>query len=186
MKVISLQQPWAHFLVTGHKVIETRSWNTTHRGPILIHASKRKPTKRDLDLYMKDEEFAFHREICPDLSQLTYGAIIGRVNIVCTERTDVWLSMMKDMNHRLRQSPFVMKNLGDNGEWKGLWRKEVALGDFRKGRWGWECDNPEEFLTPIPASGKLGMWEWPHEVPSNMAISTGISNDSPIIRIDRG
>lgn len=41
MKVISLLQPWATLAVIGQKKIETRSWSTKYRGPLLIHASKR-------------------------------------------------------------------------------------------------------------------------------------------------
>ena len=40
MKVISLLQPWASLIALGEKKIETRSWKTDYRGPLLIHASK--------------------------------------------------------------------------------------------------------------------------------------------------
>jgi activating signal cointegrator 1 len=39
MKAISLLQPWATLVVMGVKTIETRSWQTPHRGELLIHAS---------------------------------------------------------------------------------------------------------------------------------------------------
>jgi hypothetical protein len=37
---LSLKQPWATLLVHGTKSIEIRSWPTTRRGPILIHAAR--------------------------------------------------------------------------------------------------------------------------------------------------
>lgn len=40
MKAISICQPWASAIFLGYKTIETRSWSTTYRGPLLIHASK--------------------------------------------------------------------------------------------------------------------------------------------------
>ncbi len=40
MKALSIRQPWATLIVTGHKKIENRTWSTNHRGLILIHASK--------------------------------------------------------------------------------------------------------------------------------------------------
>jgi len=43
MKAISLKQPWASLVASGQKTIETRTWCTSYRGPILICASK-KPT----------------------------------------------------------------------------------------------------------------------------------------------
>lgn len=39
MKAISVQNPWAHFISTGEKTIEVRSWNTEHRGDLLICSS---------------------------------------------------------------------------------------------------------------------------------------------------
>ncbi len=50
MKAISIRQPWAWLIVNGYKVIENRSWNTKFRGPVLIHASSRKPTVAEVML----------------------------------------------------------------------------------------------------------------------------------------
>jgi activating signal cointegrator 1 len=40
MKAISLTQPWATLIAIGAKRIETRSFSTSYRGPIAIHAAK--------------------------------------------------------------------------------------------------------------------------------------------------
>ena len=40
MKAISVKQPWASMIASGEKTLETRTWNTKHRGEILIVASK--------------------------------------------------------------------------------------------------------------------------------------------------
>ncbi|KVZ27004.1 hypothetical protein WL14_00740 [Burkholderia cepacia] len=40
MKALSIRQPWAHLIVSGYKDIENRTWRTSYRGPLLIHASK--------------------------------------------------------------------------------------------------------------------------------------------------
>ena len=40
MKAITVWQPWATLLATGQKHNETRSWKTSYRGEILIHAAK--------------------------------------------------------------------------------------------------------------------------------------------------
>jgi hypothetical protein len=39
MKIITIRQPWAHLIVNGSKNIENRTWPTSYRGPVLIHAS---------------------------------------------------------------------------------------------------------------------------------------------------
>jgi hypothetical protein len=43
VKALSLWQPWASAIALGHKLIETRSWSTRYRGPLLIHAAKTFP-----------------------------------------------------------------------------------------------------------------------------------------------
>lgn len=45
MKALSLHQPWAELILTGHKTIETRRWHTLIRGDILICSTQ----KRDKD-----------------------------------------------------------------------------------------------------------------------------------------
>jgi hypothetical protein len=47
MKALSVKQPWASLIATGRKTVELRSWSTTHRGPLLICAS-RSPAYDDL------------------------------------------------------------------------------------------------------------------------------------------
>jgi hypothetical protein len=41
LKIISLKQPWAWLIVSGHKDVENRTWTTRYRGRLLIHASQR-------------------------------------------------------------------------------------------------------------------------------------------------
>jgi hypothetical protein len=40
MKAISIKQPWANMIASGEKTIETRTWCTGYRGPIVIVSSK--------------------------------------------------------------------------------------------------------------------------------------------------
>ena len=40
MKALCIRQPWAGWIAEGRKTIETRTWRTTYRGPLLIVASK--------------------------------------------------------------------------------------------------------------------------------------------------
>lgn len=42
-KMLTLHQPWASLVAVGRKRIETRSWSTSYRGPLAIHAAKRPP-----------------------------------------------------------------------------------------------------------------------------------------------
>ena len=42
MKALTVRQPWAHAVLYLGKTIENRTWPTAHRGPLLIHAARRK------------------------------------------------------------------------------------------------------------------------------------------------
>lgn len=52
---ISLWQPWASLMASGHKSIETRSWSTHLRGLVAIHAAKR--WTLELATLLLDERF---------------------------------------------------------------------------------------------------------------------------------
>ena len=40
MKALSIKPPWVNMIVRGLKTIETRTWPTTYRGPLLLVTSK--------------------------------------------------------------------------------------------------------------------------------------------------
>ena len=42
MKVLSIKEPFATIIKEGKKKIETRSWKTSYRGELYIHASSTK------------------------------------------------------------------------------------------------------------------------------------------------
>lgn len=47
MKALSIWEPWASLIACGTKRIETRSWSTEYRGPLLICAAQ---ARNDIDL----------------------------------------------------------------------------------------------------------------------------------------
>ena len=49
MKAITIIEPWASMIAHGFKTIETRSWPTSYRGKIAIHAGKGTPKKEWMD-----------------------------------------------------------------------------------------------------------------------------------------
>ena len=101
MKALSLKQPWAAMVANGTKTVETRSWSTSYRGPLAIHASQ------------------------PD------GCIIATA--VLTE-----------------VRPMVFEDI-----------IAARLQVFLEGRFAWELSDVRQVLPPIPAQGKLGLWNVP-------------------------
>lgn len=82
MKALTIKQPWADLIIAGIKDIENRTWKTTSRGRILIHASKMPCSRSDLDAYPLPalSKNINLNEYTP--GQFTNGAIIGSVDIV--------------------------------------------------------------------------------------------------------
>jgi hypothetical protein len=39
IRILTIRQPWASLIMLGLKDIENRSWATSHRGPLAIHAA---------------------------------------------------------------------------------------------------------------------------------------------------
>lgn len=151
MKVISLLQPWASLVVIGAKKIETRSWNTKYRGPLLIHASKKKiPELRSL-LCSWNFDAAFHSlggTMSPGSNlELPLGSIIGMVHLDNCRPTD----------------SFTVAEL-DTKVWhpdgRTSYYTERQLGDYSPGRYGWLLSNPHSFSHHIPVKGSLGLWEY--------------------------
>lgn len=47
MKVLTIREPWASLIGKRVKIIETRSWSTSYRGELYIHAGLCKVPKND-------------------------------------------------------------------------------------------------------------------------------------------
>ncbi|MBA3647806.1 MAG: ASCH domain-containing protein [Chitinophagales bacterium] len=124
-------------VVTGHKTIETRSWQTTYRGRILIHASKSKAGIIFCDKY------PFTKYI-NNFSGLPFGAIIGEAAV-----TDI--VKIPDCNY----SDYFLNELSI---------EEKAFGDYTEGRFAWLFTDCKQFLKPIMMRGSLSIWECPLEI----------------------
>ena len=66
MKSLSIRNPWAHFISTGEKSIELRTWNVAYRGPLLIVSGARPAAEGMLahGLQSKDPRFAYGQALC--------------------------------------------------------------------------------------------------------------------------
>lgn len=134
LKAISLHQPWASLIAFGLKTIETRSWPTSYRGPLAIHAAKRKPvvpSEWPLDLIDRVQ-----RVIGPwrDLPR-------GRVVAVCNLDECVLTRYIYD--------------------WRPDYREEIHFGDYLPGRFAWLLSNIKR-IDSVPVRGRQSLWTWEH------------------------
>jgi hypothetical protein len=86
LKALSIKQPWAWLILNAGKNIENRSWNTTIRGRILIHASKGMTTVE----YNDAAAYAWERGVAiPHQTNVMRSGIVGSVEIVdCVTSSD--------------------------------------------------------------------------------------------------
>lgn len=80
MKALSIKQPWASLIAHGIKPIENRTWKTSYRGPIYIHAS----APKKFNVQMTDAQTIAALPVMKTAfdGTMPFGAIIGEVNIV--------------------------------------------------------------------------------------------------------
>ena len=137
MKAITIKQPWASLIALGEKKFETRSWQTKHRGQIAIHAGKSFDKKAF-------ETFAevFKEYGIKTVDELPVGAVIGTVNLI---------DCHKVINEFLIEASTTGPNI------RG---REFYFGDYTEGRYAWELSNLQVLAEPVPAKGKLSLWEW--------------------------
>ena len=84
MRALSIRQPWAWLVVTGNKDIENRTWQTSFRGRIFVHASQRMVAG---DYPDQRRHVAAAGIIIP--AELARGALVGEVTITgCLSASD--------------------------------------------------------------------------------------------------
>lgn len=173
MKALSLWQPWASLLVSGHKRVETRGWPLRHRGPLLIHAARywsaeisatciREPFKDALE-----SVGVFHPNPFLRPKGLSFGAIVGRVDIndcLPTERVGRWEQTPDepDLNYFLDQ--FGVMGPGDGKPYLFVSDVERAFGDYSPDRFAITTTNPVRFDQPIHVKGRQGLFSVPDEM----------------------
>ena len=135
MKVLTLTQPWASLIALDEKRIETRSWYTAYRGPLAIHASKAFPGWAKRQCFIPPFSTVLVRH---DLNpgSLPLGKILCVVSIEDCLKT--WTLDMDQLS-----------------------TNEKQFGEYSGGRFAWVLGPITRiFEPPIPAGGRLGLWEW--------------------------
>lgn len=159
MKTLSLLQPWASLVAAGAKRIETRSFRTSYRGPLAIHASKGFPRDaKDLcNAAVVRKALGWSFDYQPTL---TFGCIVATCRLVQCLQTEVVVEVAKGNGG-------TFLDFGLN-EWI-VSEQELAFGNYEPGRWAWLLADIKALPAPVPAKGALGLWEWtpPRAVPES-------------------
>jgi hypothetical protein len=186
MKCISLWQPWASLCVIGAKKFETRSWERSYRGTLLIHASQRHT--KEIAITCFNEPFFSTLKAAGTITggddeeelAMPFGGIIG-----VAELTMIFM-IEGDGLYRFGNECTECDGTGSTGEWgdageiqcgacEGRGRTileqldlpeepELSFGDYAPGRFAWKLENPRRFETPIPFRGRQQLFDVPDEL----------------------
>lgn len=85
MKALTICQPYAELIARGEKLVENRTWVTSYRGPLAIHAGKSRAWLDDGDL-----------ERYPTMA---WGAVVAIANLAGCHRIDQLPDYLKDHEH---------------------------------------------------------------------------------------
>lgn len=158
MKAISLWQPWASAIAVGAKSIETRHWSTHHRGPIAIHAAKRRVPQELIHIHshwnwqgaMRPLRWSFGNRFNDDMNALGFGVLVAVCDLVDCRPTDSFTQAELDSRRRPNGET------SDSYDWT-----ERQMGDFALGRFGWVLENIRRLSQPIHFVGKQGLFNVP-------------------------
>ena len=130
MKALTISQPFASLIADGSKWIENRTWPTTYRGPLLIHAGKGSQ-------YLSRAE----------LQKYQTGVIVAVAELIAC----VTLEMAIDARARgcgsKRPEHFSPR-------WE-----EILQHKHAEGPWLWVLRDVVKLDSPIPYRGAQGLWE---------------------------
>lgn len=154
IKAITLWNPWALLMAAGAKTIETRSWGTKYKGPLAIHAAKKKDAALlqywTMPVYRDVLEASGYNE--PD--DRFFGCIVAVVNL-----QGCWPS--EKLRARLEETGRL---------------KEIEFGNYAPGRYGWVTNELKKLKRPIPTKGAQGLWYW--TVPAGLVQPLGLQEAS--------
>ena len=135
MKAITIWEPWATLIALGYKRVETRSWSTTWRGEIAIHAART----------MKHCSFYNVNELCrragisdEERDHLVLSVRPGHV-VAVASLVDVWTT----------EKVIAYDLISD---------RERALGDYGPNRYSWKIEDVRRIPRPFSAIGRQQIW----------------------------
>lgn len=172
MKGLTLTQPWASLVAEGAKRIETRSWRTAYRGPLLIMAAKGISSKaisggeRGLEALCATEPFASalfggtnaNLTCADDLPRGQIVAVARLANVITTG------AAVFDLRYNAHlHAPH-----------------EQAFGGYGPGRYAWLLDDVQAIEPTRIPKGLVpcyqGLWDAPPHVVSEASILAGRSS----------
>ena len=143
-KTASLTQPFATLIALGYKLNETRPRNTSHRGPLLIHASatRNKWSREACEQPIIARILAEHG--------LTYDTLPRGVILCSTNLLDTSRIVSAHSSLPVQAGELDPATLSET---------EFACGGYDPGRYAWHLADVQLLPEPVPAKGSLTLWD---------------------------
>lgn len=192
MRVITVRQPWAWAIIHGGKDVENRTRNIAgaYRGPVAIHVGLgladdaiRSPLVAAAVGHLARNGLRGNERVVSRISEEDHprnhvhrrfghrGAIIGVVDLTDVHSASVidgcgWMDNECPEHGVCRHhcSPWAM------GPTETGWFQHLVL------------ENPRSLTTPIPATGRLGLWKPTTDLSDQ--IQAAIDNHQPLKRLE--
>lgn len=147
MLALTIRQPWAWAICHAGKRIENRSWTTSYRGQLAIHASKSAPSQAMLDAVAELARDAQpgRRQSLARTAAAARAAPRGAIVAVCT------LADVVATSHDVAD----------------VWADE-------DGFW-WRLKAVRVLAEPVDCTGKLRLWEAPSAVARAVQAQLGVT-----------
>lgn len=139
MKALSLWQPHAHAIALGLKPYETRDWSMKYRGPLAIHAAKRR--WEDVGDWHAEARIRIVKGIAyakQTVGPMAFGAVVCVVDVVDCIPTRHLRGVIPD--------------------WEEFWG-DFSDGESGMGRFAFKLQNVRVLQEPFYVRGQQGLWE---------------------------
>jgi hypothetical protein len=137
VKALTISQPYASLIADGwdSKPVENRSWATSYRGPLAIHAGK-------------GTQYLDRKA----LREYPTGGVIATGRLIACFGVSVAVVLMEHG----QQIPRELKDL----DWTPELMQWLLDHEHCEGPYAWVLTDVKKLAIPIPATGKQGLWEW--------------------------
>lgn len=145
MKTLTIRQPWAWAVAKGYKTIENRGWATPHRGETAIHSAKKFDDQPEDALRMVRDILRAtgipYPKTFHDAGPLAGTGLV----LAVADLVDVCVASFHTSTVVCDCAPWAIP-----------------------GQAHWQLANARLLDEPVPATGRLGLWDWTPAAPTPM------------------
>lgn len=142
MKALTVRQPWAFAIAALGKTVENRTWTTSYRGLLAIHAGARWDSN---EAVQRVGELTGVTLVTADTS-----AIVAVVDLESIHNSVTCIRPVEE-RHEHEDGPFTCS------------RWAIGIG-FDNGMHHWTLANSRQLKYPISCKGRQGLWDLPDDV----------------------